>query len=774
MLTMIIDNRLCVFINTMYVKPHLLLIISFFISVNIYHADAQAPAKKDSLINVESSKVGVEPTAAPNVTREVQKSDYLTTPKPPANKVFGSSFFDSSSLTFEPNLRIAAPTNYILGPDDELAINVSGYQETNIKTTIGPEGTIFIPQVGVIELSGLRIDDAIARIKSKMAQTAYPSLKSNLSRLTVTLGKIRSIHITAIGAYKPGNFTVSSLTTVYNALLACGGPGEIGTYRNIEVLRNNKVFTTIDLYQFLTRGDQKGNVILKDGDVINFPVYKKHVSINGQVKRNGKFELKDTETLNDLLFFAGGYTDRAYKASIKVKQNTDIDRKIKDIQKADIAAYIPSNGDEFQVDSILERVENAVNITGAVYRPGEFELTPGITISGLIKRAGGLMENVFTERATLTRTYANGTRENFTFNVTNVLNGSAGDMPLVKRDSITIATGSQFLSDYKVQVLGEVRKPLEYSYKQNLSLKDAIFMAGGFSDASSSYHIEVGRRIIDERTDKNIDTIAKVYELNIDKGLSIENDKFILQPFDIVNVRRNPGYIEQQKVTINGEVNYPGTFVIKSKTERISDLLKRAGGLTPVAYNRGIFLVRNNTVNNNELQAAAKNIQKAIRDTSLKVIEDINKTNAKIAVNLQKVLSNPGSVEDYVLQDNDIINVVKLDPLVKLSGEVLSSTKTGYVEGKSMRYYLSQAGGTTERARRSKIYVLYPNGRINRTWNGIAGLFRSYPEIEAGSEIVVPKKLETKKLTTGEILGLTSGIVSITTLIIFTLSTLRK
>jgi protein involved in polysaccharide export with SLBB domain len=771
---MIIDNRLCVFINTIYVRPHLLLIFAFFISFNTYNAKAQAPLKRDSLIKVESSKVGVEPTATPSVTREVQKNDYLTTTKSPTSKVFGSSFFDSPSLTFEPNLRIATPANYILGPDDELAINVSGYQETNIKTTIGPEGTIFIPQVGVIELSGLRIDDAIARIKTKMAQTAYPSIKSNLSRLTVSLGKIRSIHITAVGAYKPGNFTVSSLTTVYNALLAFGGPGEIGTYRNIEVLRNNKIFTTIDLYQFLTRGDQKGNVILKDGDVINFPVYKKHVTISGAVKRPGIFELKENETLDDLLFFAGGYTDRAYKASIKVKQFTDVERKIKDIQKADISLYNPANGDEFKVDSVLERIENAVSINGAVYHPGEFELTPGITISGLIKRAGGLLENVFTDRATLTRTYANGTKENFTFNVANVVNGSAADMPLVKRDIINIATGSEFLTDYKIQILGEVRKPSEYAYKQNLSLKDAVFAAGGFNDASTSYHIEVGRRIVADRLDKNIDTIAKVYELNIDKGLAIENDKFILQPYDIVNVRRNPGYVEQQRVTINGEVNYPGTFIIKSKTERISDLLIRAGGLTPVAYSRGIFLIRNNTENNNELQEAAKNIQKAIRDTSTKVVEDINKTNSKIAVNLQKVLNNPGSVEDYVLQDNDIINVVKLDPLVKLSGEVLSSTKTGYIDGKSMRYYLSQAGGTTERARRSKIYVLYPNGRINRTWNGIAGLFRSYPEIEAGSEIVVPKKLETKKLTTGEILGLTSGIVSLTTLIIVTISTLGK
>ncbi|WP_429377233.1 SLBB domain-containing protein [Mucilaginibacter sp. UYCu711] len=761
----------------MHIKNSLLLFIACFISFNISvnDAKAQTPSKRDSLAKGESSKVSVEPTATPIVTRETQKNDYLSSPKPPGNKVFGSSFFDSPSLSFEPNLRIATPTNYILGPDDELAINVSGYQETNIKTTIGPEGTIFIPQVGTIELSGLRIDDAIARIKGKMAQTAYPSLRSNLSMLTVSLGKIRSIHIIAIGAYKPGNFTVSSLTTVYNALLACGGPGDINTYRNIELIRNNKVFTTIDIYQFLTRGDQKGNIMLKEGDVINFPVYKKHVELRGQVKKPGIYELKDGETFENLLFFAGGYTDSAYRASVKVKQITDIERRVKDLSKTEILAYQPASGDVFTVDAVLTRVENSVNISGGVYRPGEFELTPGITISALIKRAGGLLENVFTDRATLTRTHIDGTTENITFNVSDIMKGGSADIPLIKRDNINISILNEFVVPYKISLSGEVRRPGSFDYSKNLSLKDLIYKAGGFTDAASTYNIEVSRRIISNRTQVVTDSIAIIYTLSTSTNLSIESDKFILSPFDIVVVRRNPGYVEQQSVTINGEVNVPGVYIIKSKNERVSNLIKRAGGLTPYAYLKGIYLTRRAIDNNTQQkEEIVENIQKSIKDTSSKATDDIAKTNARIPINYKKIIDDPNTVQNYVLLNGDIIEVLKEDPLVKISGEVLAANRTGFVENKGLGYYITQAGGTNLKARKSKIYVIYADGHVKRTKNGFFGLFRSYPTVEAGAEIIVPHKRDGGGATATEILGLTSGIISITTLIIVTISSLRK
>lgn len=737
-------------------------------------AKLQARLSKSSTQAITQSKVNVDPTVVSQSVRQTSKSDYQVYQKGPGSNVFGSSFFDTPSLSFEPNLRVATPVNYVLGPDDELVVNVSGYQETNIRTTVQPEGAIFIPQVGSISVTGLTIEDATTRIRDKMSQTAYPSIKNGLSKLIISLSKIRSINITIIGAAKPGNYLTSSLSTVFNSLYQCGGPGDINTYRDIELIRNNKVFQKIDIYQFLTKGDQKGNVQLKENDVINFPVYKKRVTISGQVKRPGVFELKEGETFENLLFFAGGYTEKAYKATIKVKQVTDTERKIKDISKQELLAYLPSNGDEFQVDAILERSENAVTIDGAVYRPGEFELTPGITIKTLINKAGGLVENVFKERATLTRVHPDGTKENITFNVAEVMNGGAGNIPLIKNDVISIAAADEFKSVYTVSIAGEVRKPGEYPFKENLSLKDMFFVAGGFTDAASSYHVEVSRRIVSERLDSKTDSIAKVFDLNIEKGLQIENNKFILLPYDKITVRKNPGYIEQKIVSIEGEVNFPGSYTIESKKEHISDLIKRAGGLTPMAYSKGIFLIRNTSADAAQQAQNVRIVQTSIKDSSSKVIEDVARINFRIPVNIEEVLKRPGSIEDYILEDKDEIQVLKTDPLVKLSGEVLSSTKTGYVEGRNLGYYLSQAGGTTDNARRSKIYVLYANGNIGRTNNGFFGIFRSYPKVEAGSEIIVPRKVDKKGLDVQATVGLTSAFVSLVSLIIVTISALKK
>lgn len=715
------------------------------------------------------------PVTVDSVKRHQEKDDYLTFQKQKITpEVFGASLFTTASLSFEPNLRIATPVNYILGADDELQINISGYQETNIRVTVQPEGTIFLPHVGTISVAGLTVEQATSRIQAKMGQSAYPSLKSGQSKLVITLSRIKSIHIIIIGAAKPGNYTVSSLATVFNSLFLCGGPGDINSYRNIELIRNNKVYKTIDLYQFLTRGDQQGNVPLQENDVINFPVYKERVTMTGEIKRPGIFELKDKETLQDLLFFAGGFTERAYKASIKVKQVTDIERKIKDLPKTENATYEPQNGDEFEVGSILNRFENEVSITGAVYRPGGFEFTPGLTISGLIKRAGGLQENVFTGRATLTRTYANGTKENITFNVASALNG-VNDVALVKRDSIHIAFENDFRSDFKVTILGEVRKPGQYAFKQNLSLKDVLFMAGGVTDAASSFNIEVGRRIVDQSLQVSVDSIAEVYNVNIHDGLEIGSDKFVLQPYDIVTVRRNPGYTEQKRVTINGEVTFPGTYTIELKNERVSSLIKRAGGLSPLAYKKGVFLTRKNTDADMANDQSIKTVQQKTGDTTTtQAIEGENRANNRIAIDLEQVLKSPGSLDDYILQDGDIIQVLKVDPLVRISGEVLSPTKTGFVESQSLNYYLTQAGGTTENARLSKIYVVYPNGHVSKTSNGFLGMFRSYPKIETGAEIIVPHKKIRRELTTGETIGLTSTIVSLLSLVIITITNIHK
>lgn len=730
------------------------------------------PQQNQQIQEGTQQKIGPETASTPATGRHNQPVTYQSTNKAAKSNVFGSEFFNTTSLSFEPNLRISTPINYLLGPDDHVIVNIYGNSLANWDLQINPDGNINIPGIGILNIASKTIEKATEIIKYKLIQNRYAI--GNGTFLSVSLGNIRSINITVIGGAKPGNYTLSSLSTVFNSLYVCGGPGAINTYRNIELLRGGKLYQKIDMYQFLTRGNQKGNVLLQEGDVINFPVYKKMVDVGGEVNRPGTFELKEDETFENLLFFAGGYTVKAYKAIVKVKQVTDTERKIRDLTKAEILNYIPSNGDSFTVDSILDRVENSISISGAVYRPGEFELTPGTTISSLIKRAGGLMENVFTDRATITRVHVDGKTENISFNVSDVMN-NIGDISLIKRDVVFISTLNDFVVPYTFNIEGEVKKPAAYPYSENLTLKDALFKAGGFTDAASLYNVDVSRRLQKSGTISITDSIATIHTLNVSNSLAIENDRFALKPFDIITVRRNPGYVEQQKVTINGEVNFPGPYVIQSKNERISDVLKRAGGLTPFAYKKGIYLTRRSKNENlNEQVEIVKNIQSTTKDTSAKVIEDITKTNSRIPINFEKITTNPTGIENYILLNGDVIEVLKVDPLVKISGEVLVATRTGYIENKSLDYYITQAGGTNLKARRSKIYVLYADGHIRQTSSGLFGLFRSKPKIEAGSEVIVPRKEATNGLKSTEIVALSTGITSLVTLVIIAITNIKK
>jgi len=724
---------------------------------------------------VNGSKAGNPNEPVKVVPRELPENDFRTFKKKSDPQIFGSSFFTTPSLAFEPNLRIATPVNYILGPDDELQISISGYQEANFKVQVQPEGSIIIPQVGVINVAGLTIDEATKRIRSRMIQSAYPNLSNGSTRLSISLGKIRSIHITIIGASKPGNYTVSSLTTVFNSLYLCGGPDSINSYREIELIRNNRVYRKIDLYQFLTKGDLSGNVLLKEGDVVNFPVYKKRVQVKGQVKRQGIFEMLEGESLEKLLFFAGDFTDKAYKSGVRIKQNTETERKIKDISKAQFSIFQLTNGDEIIVDEIPQRLENGVSISGAIYRPGQFELTPGLTLSALIKKSGGLQDDAFLPRGILSRTNENRTKESISFQLNEVLTGKH-DIALQKWDSIQIASVTNFMDEYYITVEGEVRKPNTYPFRKNLSLKDVLFLAGGLTDAGSAYNIEVGRRLTKDVFGYIADSIAKVYTINTEKNLDFNDSSFILMPFDIITIRRSPGYKEQKRVTISGEVVYPGAYTITSKTDRISDLLKRAGGLTPSAYLGGVSLVRslNSSIVTDTIRKERITLmQRSIKDAGSKVIEDSKSTNVKIAIDTRRVLNEPGSNEDYILEEGDVIEVSKIDPLVKISGEVLLVSKTNYEHGRSLKYYLRRAGGTTANARLSRAYIVYANGELDKTNSSFFGLIRDYPKVKTGSEIVIPGKVARKRLSTAETIGLTSSIVSVLSLVVVSLNLLK-
>lgn len=681
------------------------------------------------------------------------------------SKIFGADLFSTSSLTFQPDLKIATPIDYELGPDDQLQISVFGLQEASFNATVSPEGIIKIPNVGEIQVSGYTVEQAREMIKKKM-QSIYTSLRSGSSKLSINLGKIRSIRITVLGSTKPGTYEVSSLSTVFNALYLTGGPGANGSYREIEILRNNKVERIIDLYGFLLSGIIKDNVRLRENDIIRIPVYKNRVEIEGEVKRQGIFEILSGETVKDLLYFTGGFTDSAYKASVKIVQLTDKERKVKDLVSAEYNNYHPSSGDYFFVAKILNRYTNRVTIEGAVSRSGNYEITENITLAQLIRRADGLKEDAYLERGQLIRLKDDLTQEFISFNVKDVLNG-INDIPLKKEDRIIISSVFDLKDEKNVTIQGEVRKPGTFRFPQGLTLKDLILQAGGFTDAAFSQRIEIARVLRRDtltQSDKRLSQIIDVRDLN-DLSLSIKNIE--LNAFDVVTVRRLPGYLSLESVNASGQVQFPGPYVLQNRLERISDLLKRAGGLSPEAFAEAAYLRRVNVRNvSNDIKAnTVEKIQYGLKDSSNSITGSVKRSFDQIPLDLQKILDNPGSEGDLVLKPGDELYIPRNDLEIRISGEVLFPTQAPYSHGKSFKDYIGDAGGFTDNARKKRAYVLYPNGKAAGTRHFL--FFRSYPAIKPGSEIVVPKYItKVRSHSATEIVTLATAVASLAYLIV--------
>jgi protein involved in polysaccharide export with SLBB domain len=714
-----------------------------------------------------------------NNQKAQELNEYKTIEKaaPGRTSVFGSQLFSTASLSFEPNLRIATPMDYVLGPDDEMLLNIYGVQEANFRLLVQPEGIVTIPQVGVISVAGLTLEEATRQIKNRLTRTVYRSLNTGATNLSITLGRIKSIHVTILGATKPGMYTVSSLTTLFNALYLAGGPdNNIGSYREIELIRNDKVYRKIDLYDFLLSGYVKDNVLLKESDVINIPVYKNHVTITGQVKRPGTYEMLEGENTEKLIQYAGGFTEQAYTASVKVTALTATQRKVRDLGILAFKTYLPQKGDEFLVGSILDKYENRVRISGAVYREGQFELTNGLTVGGLIRKADGLKPDAFLQRGLLTRTKDDMTIENIPFCVKDVVSGDA-DFVLKKEDVIHIASIFDLRDELTVGIYGEVHKAGVFPYKDNYSLKDLIFEAGGFTDAATNYRIEIARRIKNEDDKAISDSIAQVLIITADKELAIQGTRLLLRPFDIVMVRRNPGYFEQKKITITGEVLYPGPYTLQSKKEKVSEIIQRAGGFTRTAYLAGTYLIRHN---NNSAAEQQEKISKAasvnVKGSDSALIEKIINPFSKIPVNIRSILADSSSPDNLTLTEGDEIVVPKINELVKITGEVYSPTEVKYQQGQPLKYYINRAGGYNDFARPSNIYVVYANGQVAKARTALFGVVRFYPKIQTGTEIFIPRiiKTEHKRLTTGEVVGLTSVLVSMAGVTISIINSLKK
>ncbi|MBP6386291.1 MAG: SLBB domain-containing protein [Pseudarcicella sp.] len=624
--------------------------------------------------------------------------------------VFGAALFNNKSLTFEPNLRLPTPKNYQLGPDDELNVDIFGQVLDNYKLRISPEGTVKILNLAPININGLTIDAATDRIISRLRQL-YQGLNQPGSGAfaQVTLGNVRSIKVTLIGEVaRPGTYTVSSLSTLFNALYNSGGPSSNGSFRKIRLIRNNKVVTTLDLYDFLLRADQKNNVRLQDQDVIRVADYETKVEIAGQVKRPLVYEVESGETIKDVLRFAGGFTDKAYTYSIKLQRVTPKELKLITLTQDEIATFIPQNGDKYTVGEITARFENRVSIVGAVFREGEFALEKGTsTVKELIKKAEGLTEEAFLNRAYITRQKENAETEIITFDLGKVMRSEIADIPLKREDILTISKALDFQEKRTVIVRGEVNKPDSISFVDGMTLSDAIFLANGFTDAAIFSQIEIARRVKNDTLGLQKNQNIRIFSSTVDGSLKLtEGDgNMPLKAYDIITVRRSPRYEAQKVATISGEVYYPGTYAIKDRLQRISDLINTAGGFKDFANKKNAKYIKNGV---------------------------------QVAIDINKILNDNAVTENLLLENGDILELPALSQVVTTTGELQTPFTLAYDKKLRTKDYFYLSGGTTNNADLKKVNVRYSNGKSAKTKNYV--LFKKYPKMEEGAVLVVPKK----------------------------------
>jgi protein involved in polysaccharide export with SLBB domain len=679
--------------------------------------------------------------------------------------IFGSELFDTPTLNFEPNLKLATPINYVLGPGDELQISVYGVQEFNASVPVTMEGKVNIQYVGQIPVSGMTIEAATQKIKGAIARV-YSTVASGQSQVGVSLSRIRTIRVTIIGSKQPGNYSISSLATVYNALFLGGGPGKNGSYRNIELLRNNVVYRNVDLYRFLVNGDQSDNVGLKDNDVIRIPAYNQRVTVEGQVKRPGIFEMKKGETFSELLTFASGFNELAYTASINVLQKTNKEFKVRDIKESEFGLYQPLSGDVFRVSKILNRFENRIKIEGAVFRPNTYSFYEGMRISDLVGKADGLKEDAYSNRARIIRLQPDLTTEIVNVNLAKALSGDLeSDVPLKREDVVTVYSILDFEEEFEITIDGEIKKPGVYQYYDNLTLNDLLVQAGGLT-GSASKRVEVARMIVSENIDDTNPNRAELFNIEIIAGNNEQAKNFALRPFDVINIRKMAVYDKPEMVTVSGSVHYAGKYVLANKKDRVYDVIQRAGGLTSLANVDGVRIKRPIQAKQIEdLENVNLNLGK--RDSVQNKLEKKLKEDLKYAtipVNWKAIVKNPKSSTNVTLFPGDEIEVVAFNEGVKVTGNVLLTSEIPYDNGKGFNYYLNAAGGVDAKGWKKKAYIIYPNGKAAVAHSFL--LIRSYPKVSPGSQIIIPEKPETKKMSTGEFVSIAGVLASLAGIVI--------
>jgi protein involved in polysaccharide export with SLBB domain len=686
--------------------------------------------------------------------------------------IFGSELFTSNSLVFEPNLRIPAPPGYILGPDDEIVISVYGYSEKTYNLNVNAQGEIYIPNVGPVLVSGLTIEEANEKIRSRLAATIYRAINSGRTKVQVSLGKIKSIRVTVIGqAKKPGTFTVSSLTTLYNILYLCGGPTPMGSYRSIEIIRRNTDKKTADLYDFLVDGNQKDNIILQEGDVIRIPYYKNRVTLSGNIKREGKYEMLDSETFNDLLKYCGGFTDDAYRGAVTVIRITDTEKKIIDLTASQYSSFNTNGSDEYIVGKLQDEFGNRVVISGSVLRPGPYQLTPEITVKDLIEKAGGLTVDAYSKRVSIFRYFDNKMPTMLSINLDSVLEYNQ-QVFLKKDDSLAVHSIFEFNDKNYVSVEGNVRKPGKVEWREKLTLRDLLLSVGGLTDVGDSTNIEISRRIRNANINKANHNESEIFTVNLTSENNLAGAAY-LQPSDIVIVKTLPGYSVQRSVMILGEVKSPGRYGLQTSGEKISDVIKRTGGFKASADSTSITIRR--VAKSNLTPAERERIFQRILNVdpdsvaeNPRLKDELYKTYDLISVDLAAALSHPQSSENLALEAGDILTVDRSSNLVKISGEVYYPTIAPYKPNKNLKYYVQQAGNFTNSARKTGSLVIHPDGKAESVKHFL--WFRTYPSVTPRSEIFVPQKAKNNKarLGTGELALIVSALGILANVIITT------
>jgi|SRR5690348_17112510 len=666
------------------------------------------------------------------------------------DSIFGSELFTSSSLAFEPNLRIATPAGYVLGPDDGIIIYVYGYSEKKYDVRVNEYGEIYIPNVGPILVNGLTIEQATERIKSKLASTIYKAINSGQTKVQVTLGKIKSIHITIIGqARKPGSFTVSSLTTLFNALYLCGGPTSMGSYRDIEIIRGNTK-RTADLYNFLVNGDKKDNILLQEGDVIRIPYYKNRVKISGRVKRPGKFEMLDSETFGDLLKYCGGFTDDAYRGAVTIIRITDSTRKIIDVNSSSYNSFQINGSDEYIVRKLQDEYGNRIIISGSVNRPGPYALAEGITLKNLIEKAGGLSEDAYTKGATIFRYLNNKLPTTLSVDIDSVLSYNQ-KIYLQKNDSVYIHSIFDFKDKNYITVEGNVRKPGTVPWREKFSLRDALLSVGGLTESGDSTNIEINRRLKNANIDQANHDESKIFDIDL-TSKNEDASNIYLEPYDMIIIKTLPGYTEQRSVLLLGEVKSPGRYGLENSGDRIVDVLRRAGGFKASADSTSIT-IRRSTTSNLSVEEKEKLFQRILNISpdsiaqNARLRNELYKSYDLISVDLTTAFAHPQSSENLILENGDVLTIDRNSNLVKVEGEVYYPTIVPYKPNMNLKYYIEQAGNFTPYARKSGALVIHSDGKAETVKHFL--WFKSYPSVTRRSEIYVPQKLKTNKTKLG-------------------------